>query len=417
MGLNQLQQAAYEMVIASPVSILMGGPGTGKTWTVKEILKGFKKQNLTVAMAAPTGKAAKQMNLATGEESATTIHKLLKPTPRTNPATGEVIFGFDHNKENPINTDVLILDECSMITNSLMADVLAALDYKTKLVLVGDKGQLPSVGCGAVFRDMIESGIIPITELMEIQRNSGDIVKACQAISQGRFYTPSLKINLPEANLQHIENNNIQSIQGIIQQLVCNQIPKQFKIDPIWDIQVISPVNKRTELSCEGLNKVLQSALNPNPPFEKSIFRKGDKIIQTKNEMIKTPKGGEVYVVNGDIGSVYDIDRNNLILKFNHADPEKIRYALVSATSNHLLLAYCITAHRFQGSQAPVIIVPVHSTFSFFLDRSWIYTTISRAEKICITVGEFQAIRVAIIKDNSQKRVTKLKELLINETA
>ena len=407
MGLNTLQQQAFEMIFNNPVSILTGGPGTGKTFTLSNVIDGFEQTGKSFKMAAPTGKAAKKMEEATGQP-ACTIHRLLEPKPRTDPISGNVNFSFNKNHENPIDADILILDECSMITNSLMADTLDAIATGTKLVLVGDKGQLPSVGAGAVFRDMIGSKRIPVTELTEIQRNSGDIVKACKAISEGKFYNPSDKLD-PDAgkNLKHVEASATLIIQNIIKTIVCDRMVKRG-YDPIWDCQVISPVNKRTDLSCQDLNKVLQDKLNPNPVIEGSIFRVGDKVIQTKNEKIQTPIGLDELVVNGDIGKIFDIEKNNMTVKFFNPD----RTVLIPLKKNHLLLAYTITCHRFQGSEAPVIVIPVHSAFGFFLDRSWIYTAISRAEQICITVGEFQAIRVATMKDNSNKRITKLRELL-----
>ena len=410
MTLNSEQQQAFDMVHKYPVSIICGAPGVGKTFTEKAIVDSFKDKGKNIVLAAPTGKAAKQMTMATGFQ-ASTIHKLLDPKPQTDPVSGKVKFSFDHNKNNPISADVLILDECSMITNSLMSSVLEAVTSKIKLIFVGDKGQLPSVGAGAVFRDMLDSGAIPKTELTEIQRNSGDIVKACHQILKGKFYEPSTKLKPEEGlNLKHVECSSTLLIQNIIKTIVCDRMPNRG-FDPVWDVQVLSPTNSRTDLSCEDLNKVLQDQLNPNPAIDGTVFRIGSKVIQIKNENIKSPTGEGEYVVNGDMGRVLDIDGNNMIVRFDY--PKRV--CVVPLKKNHLLLAYAITTHRAQGSEFPVVVVPVHSAFGFFVDRPWLYTAISRGKQIVVTVGEFQAILAATTKNNSGNRITKLKSLLQNE--
>jgi len=347
------------------------------------------------------------MTSATGHP-ASTIHKLLEPRVSTNPVSGQLNFSFQKNEHSPIDADLLVIDETSMVTNALMASVLKAVNGNTKLVFVGDKGQLPSVGCGAVLRDMLASKVIPSIELTEIQRNSGDIVKACHKINEGKFYYSSPKLK-PEKgwNLKHIEEKNSLAIQQIIKTIVCDRMPKRG-YDPIWDVQVLSPTNKKTDLSCEALNQILQQELNPNSKIEGSIFKVGDKIIQTKNDKIPDTIGVEKLVVNGDMGKILKIEGNNMTVAFYEPD----RTCLIPLKKNNLLLAYAITCHRAQGSEFPVVIIPVHSTFGFFIDRCWLYTAISRASDITITVGEFQSIRKAISKKHSQNRITKLKKLL-----
>jgi len=405
MPLTSEQQCGLEMVQNNRISILTGAPGVGKTFTLKAVLDWADSERLSVSMASPTGKAAKQMSAATGR-SASTIHRLLEPRMGSN---GNFVFG--RNEENKIDADLLVLDECSMITNALMASVMKAINpKKTRLLMVGDHYQLPSVGAGAILRDMIASQRIPCTELTEIQRNSGDIVKACHKIKDGQYYQPSEKLD-PDAglNLRHIEIKSPNQIQRTIRKIVCERMPLRG-FDPVWQIQVLSPTNTRTILSCEGLNGILQARLNPNPKLEKTIFRVADKVIQTKNEKIKTPEGWEELVVNGDIGTIIDIllKKKQIIVKFD--DPD--RTVAVPLRGHNLLLAYTITVHRFQGSEAPVIIIPVHSGFNFFINRPWIYTAISRAQQICLTIGEFSAVEKAIDMEMALNRKTYLREKL-----
>lgn len=407
MPLNEKQQLAFEVVFNNKLSIITGCPGVGKTFALKAIVDNALQKNMRVTLASPTGKASKAMQSATGHP-ASTIHRMLSPMVSTDPATGKVIFAFKKNATNPISTDLLILDEVSMLTNSLMADVFRAVDFNTTVVFVGDKNQLPSVGAGAVLRDMLASGVVPFVELTEIQRNSGDIVKACHAINNGKFYTPS-NVLKPEIgqNLRHIEARQIDGVQSIIEKIVCERMPDRG-YDPVWDIQVLSPVNKKTELSCKDLNELLQNKLNPNPPVKGTIFRVGDKIINTKNLKMATPTGKEELVVNGDMGKVLEINNKNIVVEFY--DPDRI--CVVPRKDHTLLLAYAITVHRSQGSEFPVVIIPFHSAFGFFVDKPLAYTALSRGREVVITVGHFQEIRVVTKRISSQERITKLEKLL-----
>lgn len=391
------QQAAVTMALKSRVSVLTGGPGTGKTTTCKEIINRLSSKGATISLCAPSGKASKRLSEATGNP-ASTIHKLLGASISS---TGE--FEFNRGSMFPLDSDYIIVDETSMVANDLMADLLRAVGAnKTSILFVGDQDQLPSIGPGSVLRDFLTSKAIPHTELTVIHRNAGDIVKACHQIKHGQAYTPSETL-APETgqNLRHIEVKRPQAILSTIKALVCDRLP-QRGYNPIWDIQVISPTNTRTAISCSAINKALQTELNPNPEVEGTIFRVGDKVINTKNKAYD-----DSYIVNGDIGQVLDIIGKHLTVKF--FDPDRI--VEISKTDNHLLLAYSITCHRFQGSEAPVIIIPMHSAFTFFLNRPWVYTAISRAKDICITVGEFSAIAHAIGRP-ANERSTKLKELL-----
>jgi len=414
--LTDQQKAAVKMVQSQRISILVGGPGTGKTTVCKTIIERAKKEGLKVKLAAPSGKAAKRMSEATGQ-SASTIHRLLEPQ------MGSSGFEFERNEVKPIECELVICDEVSMVANNLMADLLRAIDHGTKVLFIGDQDQLPSIGAGAVLRDFLLSKTIPYMELNKIHRFSGDIVKACHAIKHGRQYSPSGTVDLEKGlNLRHIETRSESEVLRIIKEIVVNRMPARG-YDPIWDVQVISPTNERTTMSCKSINAVLQQGLNSNPPEKNTPFRVGDKAIQIKNARVTARisrdrdypfnDNGELetYVVNGDLCQIEEIEKKKIIAKF--FDPDRI--VVLSKTDNQLLLAYVITCHRCQGSESPVVVIPVHGSFNFFVTRSWIYTAISRAKELCITVGQFSAINRAIQNEVSDSRITKLQERLKKE--
>ena len=405
MPLNSEQQSALEMVKTAQISILTGAPGTGKTFTLNAVLDWARSAGLSVLMASPTGKAAKQMEAATGWP-ASTIHRMLKPI-----MTPEGKFEFQKNKKNRLKAGLLVIDETSMITNSLTASVFRAVRaYGTKILIVGDHYQLPAVGIGAVLRDMIESDVISKKELTKIQRNSGDIVKACHRIKDGRMYEPSPRIDLDAGlNLRHLERAIPSEINQTIEEIVCGRMPRRG-YDPIKDVQVMSYTNKNTEISCEALNKILQKALNKNPEVKNTKFRTGDKVIQIKNENMTATDGKDVLVVNGDMGSVTGIleEKKKILVQFDN--PE--RTVSIPLRKHNLLLAYCVTCHRMQGSEAPVVVIPFHSVQGFYMTRKWVYTAISRAKEICITVGQINAIEKAVAKDTDDRRRTLLVEKL-----
>ncbi len=402
--LTDQQQAAVEMAQRSSLSVLTGGPGTGKTTTVNQIVAQVKKQGQTVFLAAPTGKAAKRMMEATGE-FASTIHLLLGWE-----ADGENHYRFAYNAENPLNCDLLILDEVSMIDTFLMADVLNAIDPETtRLLLVGDQDQLPSVGPGAVLRDLLASGKMPHVELDVVHRNAGTIVRACHAIKKGQRYEPDAVIDLdavPPANLIHVECATPEITLDAIESIVCDRMPLRG-YDPVNDVQVISPVNERGELSCKAVNERLRNRLNPGDD-DHGKFRVGDRVINTVNGRFPGKDNREYSVVNGDIGFVRELQKKTMLVEF--ADPE--RQVLMSKKAGHLLHAYCITCHRFQGSEAPVVLIPVHRQFNYFLSNPWIYTALSRGKEIVITVGTFDTIVRAIKNNTPNARTTMLKEFL-----
>lgn len=407
-NLTEEQLSAVDMVRDNQVSILTGGPGTGKSTTVREILNWAESANLSVLQCAPTGKAAKRMEEVTGCP-ATTIHRTLAAQMEK----GEFVFGY--NEMNPLFTDLLIVDESSMIPNSLMASLCRAIaPDKTRVLFVGDQGQLPSVGAGAILRDMFASGRIPHVELTQIHRNSGLIVRACHEISKGNSYTPAKVLDIETgANLRHIEAGTPEAIHEVIKKIITERMASRG-FDPVWDVQAISPVNSRTILSCDGVNEVLQDELNPlqtGQPQGETKWRVNDKVIQTKNTGLDDIDGIATYIVNGDMGKIIDMCGDQKTMHVTFFDPE--RTVKISKKKNNLLHAYCCTCHRMQGSEAPVVIIPMHKTFGFFVNRAWLYTAISRAKVLCITVGQFRAIEQAIGRTESSERKTMLREKII----
>jgi len=393
--LTDEQNQAVCMAHENRLSVLTGGPGTGKTEVTRKIVNQAMDSGKIVSLCAPSGKAAKRLSEATNQ-SASTIHRLLEAKMEA----GE--FVFTRGKVVPLECQLLICDETSMVSNDLAASLLRAVNSsKTQVLFVGDHNQLPSIGPGAVLRDMLNCENIPHVNLEKIHRNSGDIVNSCHRIKDGLSYTPSAKLD-PETglNIRHIEQSNSKKIVEIIRDLISLRLPARG-YDPIWDVQVLSPTNTRTAMSCEGINTSLQNALNLSKPIEGTKFRPGDKAIQTKNEEVD----GE-YVVNGDLCKIISVNKKEIVAEF--FDPNRV--VKFSKKFNHLLLAYSITCHRFQGSEAPVIIIPVHKSFSFIVNRPWIYTAISRAKQICITVGQFRAIETAIKVEVAGKRKTMLVE-------
>ena len=398
-GLASDQQEAFRLAMTHSVFIITGAPGTGKTHLLRRIIEQFTAWNKLIALAAPTGKAAKRMSEMI-DMPAMTIHRLLGPEPRI--FKGEIYFGFTRGIGSPIPADLVVVDEFSMVDISLAASLFRAVAKGTRVLIVGDHYQLPSVGPGAVLRDLLAAGI-PSYELTEIKRNTGDIVKACHAIKDGLPAIPSDFLEPSEGmNFRHIEESDPFQIQEIIRDIVTKRLPMRG-YNPVWDVQVISPMNERTALSCLDMNTFLQGTLNIHPPVPGVPFRIGDKVIQRKNEEIS----GE-FVVNGDMGEVKSINDAEIVVNFLYPD----RLVRIKRKAHRLQLAYCVTIHKMQGSEAPVIIIPVHSCFGGFFNRELIYTALSRAQDICITVGEFHAFEQAIGRAGNVKRITRLTELI-----
>lgn len=389
---DEVQQQAIAEALRSKVMVLTGGPGTGKTTTTQGIIAAFQQLGLKVLLAAPTGRAAKRMTEATGLE-AKTIHRLLEYHPKE---------GYQRNEGNPLKGDALIVDECSMIDLLLMFHLLKALPSSMRLVLVGDVDQLPSVGAGNVLRDVIESRRIPVIRLTRIfrQAQSSRIVLNAHAINQGQF--PDIS-NGKQTDFFFLPQEHFEEVADQIVHLVQHRLPKAYG-RPIRDIQVLTPMQKGG-LGAMALNIALQRALNPSGQgLTRGLFtyREGDRVMQTRNNYEKK-------VFNGDLGYVesVDIDENTLQVNF---DGNRVSYDI--ADLEDLTLAYATTIHKAQGSEYPIVVMPVTMHHFVMLQRNLIYTGITRAKQICVLIGEKQALQYAIRNQQVLKRNSRLKERL-----
>ena len=392
--LQEDQREALRKAVLSPVFILTGAPGTGKTFTIKRILDSFS--GTRVALAAPTGKAAKRITEQTGRP-AVTMHRLLEPTMRDGRD-----FAFSRDAGNPLAADLIVLDEVSMVDIPLMAAFLDAVAPGTRLILVGDTCQLPSVGPGNVLKDLIGSSRIPCTELTVIKRqDEGLIIRNCHRIKDGR----DIVTGDAAGDFIFQERPDEEGIRQALLDLVSTELPRTRGADPLRDIQVITPLREKTVLSCEALNAMFQERLNPRPLPPGSRFKKGDKVIQTKNRY-------DLDLMNGDMGFVLDVDTGTRSLTVDFGgESGPVGMPLIE---NELELAYAITCHKFQGSEARIVLVPIHRAFgTLILQRNWLYTAVSRAQKLCILVGDRAEIPRIIRRVQQRSRSTRLAGLLV----
>ena len=387
------QQKAMEMVKKNRVCILTGAPGTGKTFTIKTIINSFP--NSKIALAAPTGKGSKRMYEQSGMK-AMTIHKLLEPQKDNNG------FHFTRNADNPIDADIIITDEVSMIDVSLMAALMDAVAPNTRLIMVGDTYQLPSVGPGNILKDMISSGVIPTTELTIIKRqDEGLIIKNSHHVKNGEDIEVK---NSKTSDFFFIERESEESIRETVFDLLTHRLKESYKADPLKDVQIISPFRERTGLSCKAFNLECQERLNKNSKIENCHFKVGDKVIQTRNDYEKD-------IINGDIGYVHSINLQEKTIYVDFENPD--RPVEIPLYENNLELAYSITVHKGQGSEWTIVIMPIHKCFgTLLMSRNLLYTAISRAKKVCILVGQREEIPKIIRRNHQQKRFTNLARFL-----
>lgn len=389
---DEVQQAAIQKALDSKVMVLTGGPGTGKTTTTQGIIAAFKARHMSILLAAPTGRAAKRMTEATGME-AKTIHRLLEYNP---------MDGYKRNDENPLEGDALIVDECSMIDILLFYNLMKAIPSNMRLILVGDIDQLPSVGAGNVLRDIIDSHQIPVVRLTRIfrQAQSSRIVMNAHAINAGQF--PNVKNGL-DTDFFFINQEEADEMVKLIIGLVRDRLPKKYGFPP-KEIQVLTPMQRGT-VGAGNLNIELQNALNPTGPSLARggyTFRQGDKVMQIRNNYDKN-------VFNGDIGYITAVDTNERTLTVTF-DSRPIEYDITEL--DEIVLAYAITIHKSQGSEFPVVVMPVTMKHFVMLQRNLIYTGITRAKKICVLVGTTKALAYAVRNQTVSRRNTKLKERL-----
>ncbi len=391
---DEVQQAAIKQALESKVMVLTGGPGTGKTTTTQGIIAAFKSRGMQILLAAPTGRAAKRMTEATGME-AKTIHRLLEYNP---------MDGYKRNDENPLEGDALIVDECSMIDIMLFYNLMKAIPANMCLILVGDIDQLPSVGAGNVLRDIIDSQRIPVVRLTRIfrQAQTSRIVMNAHAINAGRF--PNIS-NGKDTDFFFIKAEDAEAIPQLIVSLVRDRLSRAYSYNP-KEIQVLTPM-QRGNVGAGNLNTELQNALNPSGESLTRggyTFRRGDKVMQIRNNYDKN-------VFNGDIGYVNAVDTTERTLTVIY-DGRLVEYDV--SELDELTLAYAVTIHKSQGSEFPVVVIPVTMKHFVMLQRNLIYTGITRAKKICVLVGTTKALAYAIHNQTVSRRNTKLKERLNN---
>jgi exodeoxyribonuclease V alpha subunit len=388
-ALTPQQQDAVRQALTHKISVLTGGPGTGKTTTLRAVITALERARKHFMLASPTGRAAKRLSEATGH-SARTIHRMLGYSP------GE--HAFLYNEDNPLDTDMLVIDEASMIDLNLFYNLLKALNPDTHLLLVGDVDQLPSVGAGNVLHDVIRSGVGPVTRLNVIfrQAETSQIIANAHRINQGEMPAYArdtsgdfflFPVDDPQAGAELLVN------------IVQERIPRQFGFDPLRDIQVLSPMY-RGPVGVAALNDVLQATLNPQTGriaerrLSGRVFRKGDKVIQTRNNYDKD-------VFNGDIGRVHSLNMTDQQIIVT-IDDRLVKYDW--SETDDLTHAYCISVHRSQGSEYPCVVIPVVTQHYMLLQRNLLYTAVTRARQLVVLVGTQRAIAIAVKNDQVAKR-------------
>ncbi|MFO7553704.1 MAG: ATP-dependent RecD-like DNA helicase [Desulfobacterales bacterium] len=393
--LAENQAKAIRCALENKIMVITGGPGTGKTTIINAALKIFSRLGVKTLLAAPTGRAAKRMSETTGHE-AKTIHRLL-----------EYSFtkgGFQKNEEKPLHCDLLILDEASMIDIILMHHLIKAVPTFATVILVGDVNQLPSVGAGSVLGDIIASGTIPVMELNEIFRQARESRIIVNAHNINNGIVPTFENDLPGNDFYFIEQEDPEKVMGIILELTKERIPERFGLDPIDDIQVLTPMHKGT-VGAENLNARLQKTLNP---VQEEItrgyrnFRVNDKVMQIRNNYDKE-------VFNGDIGRITAIrpDDDEITVMFDGRDVPYQPYEL-----DELVLAYAVSVHKSQGSEYAAVVIPVLAQHYILLQRNLIYTAVTRGRKLVVMVGTRKALAIGVRNDKTQKRFTYLRHRL-----
>ena len=411
--LDELQKNAVLECVKHGIMILSGGPGTGKTTTINTIIRYFDEEGMDILLAAPTGRAAKRMTEATGYE-ARTIHRMLE-------INGGMEDGsrarFERNGENPLEADVVIIDEMSMVDIYLFQSLLEAVSVGTRLILVGDVDQLPSVGPGQVLQDLIESKSFPTVMLKKIYRQAGesDIVMNAHRINMGK----KIALNNKSKDFFFLPRNDVQVIYKHMIQLITEKLPRYVEAQP-YDIQVLTPMRKGS-LGVETLNEILQRYLNPADPSKQEhmtgerIFREGDKVMQIKNNYqleweivsqygIRIDSGSGVF--NGDIGTIRRIREESSTVQVEYDEHRLVEYTF--SQLDEIELAYAITIHKSQGSEYPAVLLPLLSGPKMLMNRNLLYTAVTRARKCVTILGSQEVVDGMIENENQYHRYTGL---------
>ena len=415
MELDEHQVMAVKEAVRNGLLIITGGPGTGKTTTINTIIKYFELEGLDIFLAAPTGRAAKRMSETTGFE-AKTVHRMLELNGGVEETTG-----FERNEQNPLETDVIIVDEMSMVDINLMYSLLKAIAVGTRLILVGDVNQLPSVGPGSVLRDIIQSHVCNVVMLTKIfrQASTSDIIVNAHKINHGE----EVVLDNKSMDFFFLKRYDADVIINVVLQLVKQKLPKFVDATP-YDIQVLTPMRKGL-LGVERLNGILQKYLNPplSSKAEKEhgemVFREGDKVMQTKNNHqleweIRSPYGLSIDkgmgIFNGDMGIIRQINdfAEQMIIEFDEGRMVEYPYKLL----DELELAYAITIHKSQGSEYPAVVIPLLSGPAMLMNRNLIYTAVTRARKCVTIVGNEMTFYQMVQNTSQQKRYSGLRDRL-----
>ncbi len=416
LALDERQRQAVVGAVQNGVFVLTGGPGTGKTPTINAMIHYFENEGCQLYLAAPTGRAAKRMTEATGYE-AQTLHRLLEVS--GNPEDEETKSGFSRNEENPLEADVIIIDEMSMVDLPLMHALLRAIVPGTRLVLVGDKNQLPSVGPGSVLKDIIQSQKFARVELTKIFRQAAesDIVMNAHKINQGE----PLILDNKSKDFFFLKRQDANTIIAVVLALIQKKLPKYVDART-YDIQVLTPMRKGM-LGVERLNQILQQYLNPadkrkeEKEYGEKVFRVGDKVMQIKNNYqleweIRTKYGLAVDkglgVFNGDMGVITEVNTYAETLEVEYDEKKRVSYSFKNL--DELEHAYAITIHKAQGSEYPAVVIPLLTGPRQLLHRNLLYTAVTRAKKCVTLVGSDETLQIMVQNTNEQKRYTSLSE-------